>query len=34
MTLPYTTVFLQLDCAYWGPDNEKRLRERMSKAEK
>jgi hypothetical protein len=29
MTLPYTSVFLQLDCAYWGPDAEKRLRERM-----
>jgi L-fucose mutarotase/ribose pyranase (RbsD/FucU family) len=32
MTLPYTSVFLQLDCAYWGPDAEKRLRERMAKA--
>jgi L-fucose mutarotase/ribose pyranase (RbsD/FucU family) len=32
MTLPYTSVFLQLDCAYWGPDAEKRLRDRMSKA--
>lgn len=30
MTLPYTSVFLQLDCAYWGPDSEKRLRERMA----
>jgi L-fucose mutarotase/ribose pyranase (RbsD/FucU family) len=34
MTLPYTTVFLQLDCAYWPPDAEKRLRERMAKAQK
>jgi L-fucose mutarotase/ribose pyranase (RbsD/FucU family) len=34
MTLPYTTVFLQLDCAYWGPDAEKHLRERMAKAQK
>lgn len=34
MTLPYTSVFLQLDCAYWGPDAEKRLRERMGKAHK
>ncbi len=34
MTLPYTSVFLQLDCAYWGPDAEKRLRERMAKAQK
>jgi len=29
LTIPYTTVFLQLDCAYWGPDAEKRLRETM-----
>lgn len=28
-TLPYTSVFLQLDCSYWGPDNEKTLREKM-----
>ena len=26
MTLPYTSVFLQLDCAYWSSDAEKRLR--------
>ena len=26
MTLPYTSVFLQLDCAYWGADAERRLR--------
>jgi L-fucose mutarotase/ribose pyranase (RbsD/FucU family) len=26
MTLPYTSVFLELDCAYWGPDAERRLR--------
>jgi RbsD/FucU transport protein family protein len=30
MTLPYTSVFLQLDCAYWGPDAERKLREKMS----
>jgi L-fucose mutarotase/ribose pyranase (RbsD/FucU family) len=29
ITLPYTSVFLQLDCAYWGGDAEKRLREKM-----
>lgn len=29
LTIPYTSVFLQLDCAYWGPDAEKRLRETM-----
>ena len=28
-TLPYTSVFLQLDCSYWGPENEQILRERM-----
>ena len=28
--LPYTSFFLQLDCSYWGPENEKMLRERMS----
>jgi hypothetical protein len=27
LTIPYTSVFLQLDCAYWGPDSEKQLRE-------
>jgi hypothetical protein len=30
-TLPYTSVFLQLDCSYWGPENEKILRDLMSK---
>ncbi len=30
MTMPYTSVFLQLDCAYWGPDAEKKLREAMA----
>ena len=32
MTIPYTSVFLQLDCAYWGPDAEKGLRAKMSAA--
>ena len=32
MTIPYTSVFLQLDCAYWGPDAEKGLRVRMAAA--
>jgi hypothetical protein len=27
LTLPYTSVFLQLDCAYWNADDEKRLRD-------
>jgi D-ribose pyranose/furanose isomerase RbsD len=26
MTLPYTSVFLQLDCGYWNADKEKCLR--------
>lgn len=26
MTLPYTSVFLQLDCGYWDSDAEERLR--------
>jgi hypothetical protein len=30
MTMPYTSVFLQLDCAYWGPDAEKKLRAAMA----
>jgi hypothetical protein len=29
LTLPYTSVFLQLDCAYWGTDAEQRLRQSM-----
>ena len=32
MTIPYTSVFLQLDCAYWGADAEKGLRAKMSAA--
>jgi L-fucose mutarotase/ribose pyranase (RbsD/FucU family) len=32
MTVPYTSVFLQLDCAYWGPDSEKGLRAKMAAA--
>jgi len=26
MTLPYTSLFVQLDCAYWDADSEKELR--------
>jgi hypothetical protein len=29
-TLPYTSVFLQLDCAYWSSEDEQILRQRMS----
>ena len=31
MTIPYTSVFLRLDCGYWTEEQEKRLRERMGK---
>ncbi len=30
MTIPYTSVFLQLDCAYWSADAERHLRESMA----
>ena len=29
LTIPYTTVFFQLDCGYWGPDDESRMRAAM-----
>lgn len=29
MTIPYTSVFLRLDCGYWSDEQEKRLREKM-----
>jgi len=31
MTLPYTSVFLQLDCGYWGAEQEKQLRDAIEK---
>ena len=30
MTIPYTSVFIRLECGYWGADAEKRLREKMA----
>lgn len=27
--IPYTSVFIELDCGYWPAENEKLLRERM-----
>lgn len=30
-TIPYTSVFLQLDCAYWSAEKEKQLRISMQK---
>lgn len=32
LTLPYTSVFLQLDCGYWSADAEANLRRRMADA--
>ena len=32
MAIPYTSVFIRLDCKYWGADAERRLRERMTSA--
>jgi len=31
LTLPYTSVFFQLDCGYWNADSEKKLRDAMKK---
>ncbi len=30
LTIPYTTVFLQLDCAYWSAEQEGKLRTAMA----
>lgn len=30
-TIPYSSVFIKLDCAYWGADEEKQLRLNMQK---
>lgn len=32
LAVPYTSVFLQLDCGYWNAASEKRLRDSMAKA--
>lgn len=32
LTIPYTSVFLQLDCKYWSADAEARLRKAMQHA--
>lgn len=29
LTVPYTSVFLELDCGYWGPEAEAKMREKM-----
>ncbi len=28
--IPYSSVFIELDCGYWSPENEAALRERMN----
>ena len=33
MAIPYSSVFLQLDCKYWSAESEARLREAMKAAE-
>ncbi|MGH9495204.1 MAG: hypothetical protein ACRD3B_09415 [Candidatus Sulfotelmatobacter sp.] len=30
MMIPYTSVFIRLDCGYWNDEQEKRLREKMA----
>jgi hypothetical protein len=33
MTIPYTSVFIRLDCKYWSSDQEKNLRLKMGDAQ-
>lgn len=30
LTIPYTSVFFELDCGYWGPEAEARMRKEIS----
>lgn len=32
LAIPYTSVFMRLNCKYWGDDAEKRLRDKMGAA--
>ncbi len=32
MTIPYTSIFIRLDCKYWSADQEKHLRAKMAAA--
>jgi hypothetical protein len=34
LTIPYTSVFLRLDCKYWPPEAEQQLRQAMRNAPK
>jgi hypothetical protein len=29
LTIPYTSVFMELDCGYWKPESEAKMREKM-----
>ncbi len=31
LTVPYTSVFVQLDCGYWSAESEKRMRDKLEK---
>jgi hypothetical protein len=33
MAVPYTSVFIRLDCKYWSADAERRLRAKMAAAD-
>lgn len=33
MAVPYSSVFIRLNCKYWGDDAEKRMRARIAKGE-
>jgi hypothetical protein len=33
MAIPYSSIFIRLNCKYWGDDAEKRMRARMAKGE-
>ena len=33
LTIPYTSVFIRLDCKYWGADAESRMRTKMKTAQ-
>ena len=30
LAIPYTSLFLELDCGYWGPESEKKMREAIN----
>lgn len=34
MTIPYTTVFFELDCGYWSAEAEERMRKAMGSAKR